>query len=126
MHAQKLRFTRALPGQCQVKQKTHIGSTCPDFCKRLRLDGEIKRLTLAGKMGEKFKFIALSRDSGTPLQDFQSMDQLVRLRMRARCDLTVEAAPTDGSWLPSRARLLLEAIAEDPVRKPVHPHLTAT
>jgi len=46
---------------------------------RLRLAGEIKRLTLPAEMGEKFKVIALSRDFDEPLQGFAFMDQLARL-----------------------------------------------
>jgi len=46
---------------------------------RLRLSGEIKRLTLPAEMGEKFKVMALGRDFGHPLQGFAFMDQLARL-----------------------------------------------
>jgi SAM-dependent MidA family methyltransferase len=46
---------------------------------RLRLAGEVKRLTLPAEMGEKFKVIALTRAFDAPLQGFSFMDQLARL-----------------------------------------------
>lgn len=46
---------------------------------RLRLAGELKRLTLPGEMGEKFKVLALTRGLDTPLEGFQLIDQLDRL-----------------------------------------------
>jgi SAM-dependent MidA family methyltransferase len=46
---------------------------------RLRLAGEMKRLTLPAEMGEKFKVIALSRRVEEHLQGFAFMDQLARL-----------------------------------------------
>jgi len=45
----------------------------------LRLAGEIKRLVMPAEMGEKFKVMALSRDSNEPLQGFTISDQLGRL-----------------------------------------------
>jgi len=50
-----------------------------DDRQRLRLAGEIKRLTLPSEMGEKFKVIALGRDFHPPLQGFALMDQFGRL-----------------------------------------------
>jgi len=46
---------------------------------RLRLAGEVKRLTLPAEMGEKFKVIALTRELDAPLTGFELMDQLHRL-----------------------------------------------
>jgi len=52
---------------------------CTDDRDRLRLAGEVKRLTLPSEMGEKFKVIALGRDFDHPLQGVALMDQLGRL-----------------------------------------------
>lgn len=46
---------------------------------RLKLAGELKRLTLPGEMGEKFKVIGLTRDFDEPLSGFDLMSQLHRL-----------------------------------------------
>ncbi len=46
---------------------------------RLRLAGELKRLTLPGEMGEKFKVIGLSRGLDEGLSGFGLMSQLHRL-----------------------------------------------
>ena len=46
---------------------------------RLRLTAELKRLTLPGEMGEKFKVLALTRGLDEPLQGFELMEQLERL-----------------------------------------------
>ncbi len=50
-----------------------------DERQRLELSGELKRLTLPGEMGEKFKVLALSRDLEGPLSGFALMSQLHRL-----------------------------------------------
>lgn len=50
-----------------------------DERQRLELSGELKRLTLPGEMGEKFKFIALSRNLEGPLSGFALMSQMHRL-----------------------------------------------
>ena len=50
-----------------------------DDQQRFKLTSEIKRLTLPGEMGEKFKVIALTRDFDHPLTGFGSMSQLHRL-----------------------------------------------
>jgi SAM-dependent MidA family methyltransferase len=50
-----------------------------DPIKRLELAAEIKRLTLPGEMGEKFKVLALARDFDHPLTGFGSMSHLHRL-----------------------------------------------
>lgn len=47
--------------------------------RRLKLAGELKRLTLPGEMGEKFKVIALARDFDGQLSGFGWMSQLHRL-----------------------------------------------
>lgn len=47
--------------------------------RRLRLAGELKRLTLPEEMGEKFKVIGLTRDFDEPLSGFGLMSQLHRL-----------------------------------------------
>ncbi len=52
---------------------------CTDDRERLRLAGEIKRLTLPSEMGEKFKVIALGRGPLPRLDGFKLMDQLARL-----------------------------------------------
>ena len=46
---------------------------------RLKLAGELKRLTLPGEMGEKFKVIAMTRDVDTRLDGLELMSQLHRL-----------------------------------------------
>ena len=46
---------------------------------RLRRSGELKRLTLPGEMGEKFKVIGLSRGLDGPLSGFSMLSQLHRL-----------------------------------------------
>lgn len=46
---------------------------------RLQLAGELKRLTLPGEMGEKFKVIAMTRDLDVRLSGFELMSQLHRL-----------------------------------------------
>lgn len=50
-----------------------------DDAERLRLSGELKRLTLPGEMGEKFKVIGLTRGCDTRLSGFELMSQLHRL-----------------------------------------------
>jgi SAM-dependent MidA family methyltransferase len=50
-----------------------------DDAERLRLSGELKRLTLPGEMGEKFKMIGLSRGFDERLSGFELMSQLHRL-----------------------------------------------
>ncbi len=50
-----------------------------DEYERLKLSAEIKRLTLPGEMGEKFKVLALAHDFEQPLSGFESMSQLHRL-----------------------------------------------
>jgi len=50
-----------------------------DDIERLRLAGEMKRLTLPAEMGEKFKVLALNRGIDVTLQGFALMDQLKRL-----------------------------------------------
>lgn len=48
----------------------------PDEYRRLKLLSELKRLTLPGEMGEKFKLMALGRSQLPPMSDFfGSMDQ---------------------------------------------------
>lgn len=46
---------------------------------RLKLAGELKRLTLPGEMGEKFKVIGMTRDFDAHLSGFELMSQLHRL-----------------------------------------------
>jgi len=46
---------------------------------RLKRAAEIKRLTLPGEMGEKFKVLALARDFEHPLSGFEMISQLHRL-----------------------------------------------
>jgi len=46
---------------------------------RLKLAGELKRLTLPAEMGEKFKVLGLTRDLDQPLEGFEMMSQLHRL-----------------------------------------------
>ena len=50
-----------------------------DDQQRLKLSSEIKRLTLPGEMGEKFKVLALARDYDQPLSGFEMLSQLQRL-----------------------------------------------
>jgi len=50
-----------------------------DDARRLRLAGELKRLTLPGEMGEKFKVIGLTRGFDEGLSGFGLMSQLHRL-----------------------------------------------
>lgn len=50
-----------------------------DQRERLQLASEVKRLTLPGEMGEKFKVLALTRDFEPPLTGFEMMSQLHRL-----------------------------------------------
>jgi SAM-dependent MidA family methyltransferase len=50
-----------------------------DDHRRMERAGELKRLTLPGEMGEKFKVIALTRDFDEPLCGFELMSQLHRL-----------------------------------------------
>ncbi len=50
-----------------------------DDIERLRLTAELKRLTLPGEMGEKFKVLALSKQVQRPLEAFAMMNQLARL-----------------------------------------------
>ncbi len=50
-----------------------------DDAQRLRLSGELKRLTLPGEMGEKFKVIGLTRGFDEGLSGFGLMSQLHRL-----------------------------------------------
>ncbi len=50
-----------------------------DDARRLQLAGELKRLTLPGEMGEKFKVIAMTRGLDTRLDGFELMSQLHRL-----------------------------------------------
>jgi SAM-dependent MidA family methyltransferase len=53
--------------------------TTRDDALRMKLSGELKRLTLPGEMGEKFKVIALTRGFEQPLTGFGLMSQLHRL-----------------------------------------------
>jgi SAM-dependent MidA family methyltransferase len=50
-----------------------------DDAERLRLAGELKRLTLPGEMGEKFKVLGLSRGFDERMSGFELMSQLHRL-----------------------------------------------
>jgi SAM-dependent MidA family methyltransferase len=50
-----------------------------DDIERLRLSAELKRLTLPGEMGEKFKVLGLARGFDQPLEGFELMSQLHRL-----------------------------------------------
>jgi len=50
-----------------------------DDYERMKLAAEIKRLTLPGEMGEKFKVIALTRDFDHPMKGFEFLSQLHRL-----------------------------------------------
>ncbi|MDZ7790789.1 MAG: SAM-dependent methyltransferase [Xanthomonadales bacterium] len=50
-----------------------------DDAQRLKLAGELKRLTLPGEMGEKFKVIGMTRGFDQPLSGFGLMSQLHRL-----------------------------------------------
>ncbi len=50
-----------------------------DETERLRLSAEIKRLTLPGEMGEKFKVMALTRALERPLTGFELFDHRHRL-----------------------------------------------
>lgn len=50
-----------------------------DNRERMALAGEIKRLTLPGEMGEKFKVIGMTRDFDHRLSGFELMSQLHRL-----------------------------------------------
>lgn len=50
-----------------------------DELERMRLAGELKRLTLPGEMGEKFKVIGLTRGFDERLSGFELMSQLHRL-----------------------------------------------
>lgn len=50
-----------------------------DDQERMQRTGELKRLTLPGEMGEKFKVIALTRDFDEDLSGFELMGQLHRL-----------------------------------------------
>jgi SAM-dependent MidA family methyltransferase len=50
-----------------------------DEIDRLRLAAELKRLTLPGEMGEKFKVLGLTRDLDQQLTGFELMSQLGKL-----------------------------------------------
>lgn len=50
-----------------------------DERERLEMTGEIKRLTLPGEMGEKFKVLGLTRDFPSPLSGLEMINQLHRL-----------------------------------------------
>ena len=65
-------FLLALGAHEQVEQAT-------DTRQRLRLAAELKRLTLPGEMGEKFKVMGLTRGFDEPLAGFELMSQLHRL-----------------------------------------------
>ncbi len=54
-------------------------ASADDPLDHLKLASELKRLTLPGEMGEKFKVIGLSRNFDQPLTGFDIMSQLGRL-----------------------------------------------
>ena len=62
-------------GLTEIAAALQNGKDCPDPA----VSGQIKRLTLPGEMGERFKAIAFTRNFKEPLMGFQFIDQQERL-----------------------------------------------
>jgi hypothetical protein len=80
------RAIRRRPISCSRSGLQEIGATLGRLpaVERMRLAQQIRRLTLPGEMGEKFKAIALTRGVEIPLSGFSLRDERGRLSRNGR------------------------------------------